>query len=696
LKNKLLKRYMIDSAPSYMQDLIPNQIQQTWIRLSVCMLGTIYLLIHAVNLNQYIMVLSYIGGFYVAWQLYTLSMIRKKPLSFSRMVLSPLLDAIFLSSAIFADGGQFSPLYLFYFASIMGNGMRFGTPTLIYSQILSIIAFSIVCFYLWLSHGIALDLAVFALQFLTLILLPNYTQQANMHAHRAVNAKKDAESTEFQLLDKSPIAAFTFERHPNGQLCIAYVNQSMQQLYSQEISRLIGFPVEDIFSSEDGREIQHACQSVFEHENAPSKAFYIRAHGEHRDTLQLMGQARSITFHGKIIGICFLSDITQHQDFNLKMQQTMQEAYMGTLVAGMVHDFRNVLTSIIGTAEVMQFSQTDQKTIDELELIIQAGEHGADMITNLLTLGKASEQENTDQEKDITKTLSSMIDLLRIQLPNSIDLNLYMQEPLPPTQINVTQMEQILMNLIKNAAEATHHEGKIDVHIYPASETTSEGQNLATLNISVADHGVGIAPENLDKVTKAFWTSRKDSGGTGLGLAMVQRIVRQHNGTFHIDSQLNVGTTITLTFPAITTTKKSSELSASQKTAQKTAPMKNWSILIVDDNDDVLLVHQHMLERMGHQLTTAHSGQAALNILDSNPNQFDLIITDFMMPHMDGIDLCTTIRQQSATLPLMMITAFGNAEKLQQTEELSIRLLYKPISFKKLQESILEVQHATL
>ncbi|MDQ6994068.1 MAG: ATP-binding protein, partial [Mariprofundaceae bacterium] len=496
-----------------------------------------------------------------------------------------------------------------------------------------------------------------------------------------------------QLLDKSPLSAFTFQYNDKKDICINYVNQALQDISPLPIEELIGYPILSLFSIEDVHEVERACETILIDETK-QPSFYIRTQGKH-GTLQLLGNIRSFTVNHQHIGICFLTDITQQQKDTMTMQQNMQDGYMSTLVAGLVHDFRNILTSIMGTAEVMQFTQTDTKTIEDLELIIQASEQGARMVSNLLGLGKASQQESQQETHDVVEALRNMVNLVRIQLPNSILLTLEIPDTLPPAKIRLTQLEQILMNLIKNASEASPEGGAIDVKISTGLQNSPSETNKPAMMIEVKDHGIGIAEDDLDNVTKSFWTSRKDSGGTGLGLAMVQRIARQHNGSFHIDSTLGEGTCITLSFPLMDEEPHSSPVKEHKKTSvslKVTSSQQDLNVLLVDDNPDVIQVHKHMLERLGHHVSLANDGEEALACFQKDPDYFHAIVTDFIMPKMDGMDLCQHIREQNTSIPLLMITAFGDNDKLQQSNDLNIEMLSKPVSFQGLKESFDMIQ----
>jgi len=685
------KRYFLDGMPSYIDDLIPNQIQQAWIRLAAGVVCSIYILIHAVDLPAHQNLLISIGIGYIALQIHILMHVKERPFSFIHTVTTPIFDIVFLSTALMVDGGQFSPMYLFYFATIMGNGMRFGNRLLFYSQALALIAFPIACFYLNIVHQTPLDMPVFILQLLMLVVLPHYTVESNNHT---VNAKKHAESVSFQLLDNSPIAGFTFQYDKDQQMVINYVNQALKNITPLPLEELVGYPIQALFSSDDTNEVFNSCHTVLNQEQEDA-SFYIRTQGKN-GMRQLLGNVRCFQLNHEPVGICFLTDITHQQQRNLEMQETMKEGYMSTLVAGIVHDFRNVLTSIMGTAEMMQFTQKDTQVIADLELIIHASEQGSRMITDLLSLGKASQSEDQISDTEMIHALTSMVNLLRIQLPKTIPLSLKIPDTLPPIGIRLTQLEQILMNLIKNAAEASPQGGAIDVTIVTGMQNRPHEPSQEAMMIQVSDHGIGIAKDNLDKVTKAFWTSRKGQGGTGLGLAMVQRIARQHNGSFHIDSTVGQGTCISLTFPVQSEQANSpaqpdkSILSLLKSKAP--TPHQSWRILLVDDNPDVLHVHQIMLGRMNHHVTLAQTGEEGLEKFTKTPDDFDLIITDFIMPGMDGVALCQHIRQQNPAVPLCIFTAFGENEKFQLADDLNIHLISKPISFTGLQEHLNKLQ----
>jgi len=694
---------MAHSAPANTQGLIPNQYQQTWTRLILIALGVLYVWWHGSLFTEYQTLCLSAVSIYIIWQIYTLIHIPRRPLSTTRFLISPVLDALLIALGVILDNGQSSGIFLLYFVMIMSNGVRFGNPMLVYSQALALLSYLLTSAFTYLNPQLSLDIPLLVLQMLSLMLLPYYIYIISKHAKSSFNAKKQAQNISFGILNRSPIPIFTFQKSDDGAPRITYANTAMQDIYRDDLTNLIGEQVDIITLLEDGNEIIKACQDgLLDTRNKPSQ-FYVRGRNANNQKIQLMGQTSSLHLQGKTTGICFLIDITQSESIHSDMGKNMHEGHVSTLIAGIAHDFRNVLTSIIGSAEAMQFTMKDQSIIDQLGLIIDAGERGSEMVSNILVQNMPAEEVDSTDKQAIYQSLTSMVNLLRIQLPAHIQLCLHIEERLPSANINLTQLEQILMNLIKNANESMHHSGRIDIQLRADFHHKLAKQHVPALNIYVQDEGKGIAPDDIHEITKPFWTSRSKEGGTGLGLAMVQRIVHSNGGELDIQSTLGSGTQISITIPPISSSQDNSKEKAIGKpdTSNETpskhpSSMKPWHILLVDDSSVVLRIHQNLLERMGHKVTTAESAESALAIYESsikdNTDIFDLIITDFQMVGMDGIDLSKLIRKHDAHLPILMVTAYGDAEKLQQSQDIQINILNKPTSYKKLASQIMMLQ----
>lgn len=704
MSNSIIHRFI--NATGSSESLVHSQFQQAWSRILFGIAGLFYIWLHGDFLSTYNLIFTASAVLYFAYNALTLLTIRRWPQSVIRMLFGPLLDVWVVSLGMLIDGGQTSSLYLIYFVIIFGNAMRFGNAMFLYSQALAIIGIISVSVATLFALDLDLDRTLLFMQCAALIVITAYVIQIKKQASNAIRAKQEAENATFGLLDHGPLPAFTFQLDKKGTPRILYANLAMQHVYRDSPVNLIGEQVDVIALMEDGDEIMRIARQVFS-EKAGSEPlrFYIRGRNSNDEILQLLGQCMRLHWHGKWIGVCFLVDITQSEVVRNELEHSMQNSYIHTLIAGIVHDFRNILTSIIGTAEVMSFSSDNPETKQQLKLIMDAGERGSSMVSHLLELGK-SEHGSPDKLSSSTlirQSLTSIVGLLRIQLPPHIQLHLQIEDELPDVAVSISEIEHIVTNLINNSAQAIPKNGHIDVKLFSAAKPDPEN-NGTHLCIHVQDDGIGISTENLDNVTKPFWTSRQTEGGTGIGLAMVQRIVRQNSGTMDIQSTVEKGTSIRIYLPAAAEHTRTSDPATASEPATATAKIQQFiqqegsltpeaaTILLVDDANEVLLVHKAQLERMGHTVFTATNGCEGLEMFNEHADQIEMIITDYKMPEMDGLDLSAAIRETHPQIPILIITGYGEESKLKQTRDLNIQLLNKPATYKKLAHTIALMQ----
>lgn len=695
-----LHRWITQNAA--IEALIPSQFQQVGLRLLFGLFTALYVWSHAYHLADYQALYWISVAAYFTLNTAFAITIRRKPVSAFRTLFGPLLDVSLVAIAMFIDNGQASNLYPLFIIIVLGNGLRFGNPMLVYTQVLSILALILVSLASTAIHAGEFDAPLLLLQCLIMLITPFYSFKLSRISEEAIQKRTEAEQTSFGLLDHGPLPAFTYKKTTNGELRILYANTAMQQIYGNDLPDLIGEPASIIALHEDGDEVLRVCRQALADENEEPHRFYFRGRQQSEKVLRLLGQAMRIHWHGDLIGVCFLLDITQSESLRNDFRQNAQSGYMSTLVAGIVHDFRNVLTGIIGTAEVMQFSTDDRKIQEQLALIMSAGERGSAMITHLLNLSKPRPQEKVHSidSAAMYQSLASIIGLLRIQLPAHVTLHSTIDENLPAVSIDITQLEEIISNLVNNAAQAIRENGNIRITLSADSQHRLASATAPALKIEVADDGCGISSEHLENITRPFWTSRENEGGTGLGLSMVERIINNHRGQLQIDSTLDEGTTITIHLPpteAASQPAQTRQPSMSAAAEPEEVEIQPCSILLVDDTPEVLQVHQSMLERMGHRVVTASNAIAGLEYFKEHRDEIDMLVSDFRMPGMDGMDFAIAIRQLAPKLPFVIITAYGEAEKLQQARHHSVEVLTKPITYKKLMQELcsLQKQHAS-
>jgi len=520
----------------------------------------------------------------------------------------------------------------------------------------------------------------------------------------------EAEESAHNLLNKGPLPVFTFELNDEQLPRILYVNSAVKQTFLRDRDDLVGAGADALVLPEDAQEMIHFCRAVFtpdrEQQMNSAQHMYIRSRDACGNMLKLQCSAIRMRWHQRWIGVCFMLDISARESMQEELESVHRQGYMSTLVAGIVHDFRNVLTNMIGYAEVLQMSIHDESARQQLGAIIAAGDRGSELITHLLKLSQNGESDTLPAftpGDQLLQPLENIMGLARLQMPPHIKLVCQIDAPLHDVAISLVEIEQILMNLINNAMQAISNDrGQIHVRISSISDHPLAKPGHPCMRLRVSDNGVGIRSEDMEKVFKAFWTSKFGRGGTGLGLTMVQRIVKRNHGRIEVASEPRKETRFTIYLPPhIAESEENSASADANDSTASAAPLSRpgrqayphalpCRVLLVDDVPDILKIHQAMLSRLHHQSTLAENGQQALELFRDPEQQFDLIITDFRMPVMDGLELVEQIRADSSGIPILMITAFGEDRQLQQVADYRVRLINKPVSMEKFERAIAE------
>ncbi len=684
------------------KSLSQSQVEQAYARLAFACAGLIYLYLHAESFAHYQNIFLYVTVTYFLSTLLSIPAIRRTPLSAYRMLFFPLFDTFVVTFAMLIDGGLSSGLYFILLVIIFGNSFRFGNAMLLYSQLTSFIGLILMAMYADNYANITTDYTLLGWQIGALIVIPLYIYLIGRKAENALKMQAEAEENSFHLMDKGPLPIFTFELDQKQKPRIIYSNAAMRELFQYKCDHLNKPHVDIITVDEDSQELVNFCKSVFEINKSNQKQIaqskYIRGQDRAGNILKLMCSAISMRWRSKWIGVCFVYDITQRETMQEELESVHRHAYMSTLVAGIVHDFRNVLTNMIGYAEVIQMNSNNLAEQQQLEAIIAAGDRGSELITHLLKLGQNSENRTIasyTKGGTLAQPLEHIIGLARLQLPRHTQLQCHIDDPLIDVCISITEIEQILLNLINNSTQAISDAGFIEIQIRNDSDHKLSKPGHPCLCIRVRDNGVGIEADNLDTIFKPFWTSRSKQGGSGLGLTMVERIIKRHHGCIEVESSPHQNTLFTIHLPPYISDPEQTDSYAQHNNAPKykaPAPQltqdRNYHVLVVDDVPDILKIHQAMLTHMHISSETANNGQHALEIFQQEKSHFDLIITDYKMPIMDGLKLVENIRLLDAKMPIIMISAFGEDEQLLQVINNHVTLLDKPINMEKLKEAI--------
>lgn len=397
---------------------------------------------------------------------------------------------------------------------------------------------------------------------------------------------------------------------------------------------------------------------------------------------------------GTIVGVASLvQDVSAKRQLEEKLRQAHKMEAIGTLAGGIAHDFNNILAGIIGYSEMAKDEMPKwSPSRDYLDQVLSAGNRAKDLVRQILTFSrKGPEQQHPIQPASIIK---EGLKLIRASLPTTIEIIETIDPDCPSVLANPTHIHQTLVNLCTNALHAMQDQKGILAVSLSAVEL-SERDLLDQVDITpgiyvelkVSDSGIGMNEPTSKRIFEPYFTTKAVGKGSGMGLALVHGIVAGCGGFIRVESQPAEGSTFYLYFPA--SHDNSEELGPEEVTQ---LPQGGERILAVDDEPSIARLYKTALESLGYLVTTYTNSKEALEVFKSNPDQFDLILTDQTMPHLDGAELAKQILQIRPNLPIIMCTGFSSIISAEKAEEIGInRYLLKPVSKKDLAHAVRDV-----
>ena len=382
----------------------------------------------------------------------------------------------------------------------------------------------------------------------------------------------------------------------------------------------------------------------------------------------------------------------------MRMAAQLRHSYkmeaIGTLAGGIAHDFNNILSSVIGFTELCLLDVNKGSLLESNMLeVYRAGMRARDLVRQILTF--ARKDENLVQPTQISTIAKEASKLIRSIIPAFINIRLQVESE-ALVMADPTQIHQIFMNLFSNASQAMETDGGeltvcisqtyLDRYYNSMHKRFIPGEFL---KITVTDTGIGIDPENLDKIFDPYYTTKGRSEGTGLGLSVVHGIVQACNGEIEVESEPCLGTTFTIYLPifaqeATTATDKPCRL-----------PLGTERILFIDDERPIAEMSRQRLSLLGYRVTVVNSSMEALDRLAAGPEDFDLIITDMTMPQMSGDQLAIEAKKVSPKVPVILCTGYSKKISPERAAAIGIdAFIMKPASVDEMAETIRKVLNA--
>ncbi|GFO68967.1 hypothetical protein GMLC_25460 [Geomonas limicola] len=344
-----------------------------------------------------------------------------------------------------------------------------------------------------------------------------------------------------------------------------------------------------------------------------------------------------------------------------ELRQAQKMEAIGTLAAGIAHDFNNILTSILGFTEMALLKVPhDNPGRSDMERVFTSAKRAAELVRQILSFSRKRDQET--KPVHLIPLVEDVCKLLRSTLPTTIEVRpeIRVEPDQDKVLADATQLHQVLMNLATNAVQAMQPRGGLLDIVLSLAEGRGTGDGPAPrgarqLRLSVRDTGKGIEPGLLDKIFDPYFTTKPVGEGTGLGLAVVQGIIKSHGGAISVQSEPGVCTRFDVLLPLV------SDAVVPEEVALEQNLRGSERILFVDDEEALTVLGREILECLGYRVTTASRSQDALQIFRSDPGAFDLLITDLTMPGMTGKVLAEEVAAIRAGIPVILCTGFRDS-----------------------------------
>jgi PAS domain S-box-containing protein len=518
--------------------------------------------------------------------------------------------------------------------------------------------------------------------------------RANAERLRAEQELRRAEQRQAVIIQSLPMVLYLepFEAHPR-----------LPNYVSGDLKAITGFSQEEIAKKptiwadrlhpEDRNRVLAAIEARRKSGGSSIEYRWQCADGAYKHLLDQAvllkdSDGRPVEFAGT------LTDISEQRSLESQLIQAQKMDAIGQLTGGIAHDFNNLLAAVIGGLGLLEKrAQLVDEQRDILTMTKRAAEQGSELVRRLLAFARRQKLE--PHAVDIGALREAVSGLLAHTLGGLVNIDWKVEPGAWSAFADPAQLELALVNLIINARDAMPDGGTLTVTVVNAElKQADEIPGLPAgdyVRIEVADEGVGIAPDDLKKVTEPFFTTKEVGKGSGLGLSMVYGFATQSDGAFRIESELDSGTTAELWLPRAPAGQQKKRQREVRPTQQ--APSRKLRVMLVDDHAEVRSTTAAVLEDLGHRVDQASNGAEALHSLKTRDCDYDLMITDYAMPHLSGTEFLREARELCPDVPALIITGYADGDRIGDRPA-GVEILLKPFTAGKLEEAVARVSRA--
>lgn len=432
---------------------------------------------------------------------------------------------------------------------------------------------------------------------------------------------------------------------------IINVNQKACEIHGADKKSLIGTNIERLEVEGNRRLWRERMERLINGEALLFETVHYRKDGSR---ISLEVSSKAIEIDGRLLIQSFHRDITEKKRLHAQLLHSQKMESIGTLAGGIAHDFNNILTSILGYTDlIFEHGNVSPEMATKLRVIESSARKGSIMVSKLLSFARRGVIEAAPF--NINSVIEDTLEMLARLIPKDISIEKDLDNSIPPVKGDVGQIEQILMNLVINAKDAMPDGGRLAIKT-SLVELGGDSLRIAAdvkegpyINLTISDTGAGIPEEHIHRIFEPFFTTKEKGKGTGLGLAMVYGIVKEHEGYITVDSTLGKGTTFNIYLPAV----------EHFDVAGAEADLGAKTILVIDDEIPVLETIRETLVKSGFNVIINDNPIRGLEYFKEYSSRIDLVITDIVMPMMDGAELIRNLREVDPDVKIVATTGFS-------------------------------------
>ena len=511
---------------------------------------------------------------------------------------------------------------------------------------------------------------------------------------RAEQTVHELERNYRQLFDSNPHPMYVFDTET---LTFLEVNDAATTYYGYSRRELLARSVTELCLAEDVAFLTEAVGTAA----TVDRWGPLRQVKRDGTVVEVAITSHVLSFDGRPARCAVIEDITEKELLERRLRQSQRLESLGQLAGGVAHDFNNLLGIIIGYATMCAHdlevaAQTDEHwrtSYDDLRQIIQASDRATNLTRQLLSFARAEIAQT--QVIDLNAVVTGIEQLLRRTIGEDVEMRIHLADHPWPVEADPGQIEQVLLNLVVNARDAMPAGGTLSIDVEPITiddyyAAHHPGVGVGRhMRLRVADTGVGMSQATIDRAFEPFFTTKPKGQGTGLGLATIYGIITQAGGHAHITSEPDVGTTFTALLPATDEPALSAEPPVFDLSDARYQARDHETILLAEDEDSLRLLTQRILARHGYTVLPASNGHEAIKLADRHHASIDLLLTDVIMPQMNGHDLAIHLQATYPALPVIYMS--GYAEPMlasRSTLPAGVTLFSKPVTEQQILDGV--------